>query len=388
MALATCCPHCHTTFRVVHDQLKLRSGMVRCGHCEQIFNGIEHLVRANSTLTTPAPPPATPAPSPAFEPPVPEQLIPESVPVPIQEPVSDAEAAFAHIDLFVDMALPPHEPSHEPSYEPSHEAIHEPPHEPSHPPASEIHYPAVSPPVVIPADRIEPRLDEPPTATEALPEFSSAEEDIDDDNNDDEDEDDQDDHSKKWGKGKKRRDNHAYEPNFVKAARRKQKYQRSLFILQSLACLLLSFGLVAQAAYAWRDLIAVRWPVSKPILSKACEFAKVLLPCMIELPTQISAISIELGELQALPNTNNHFTYTTSLRNHAAWAQGWPHIELVFLDTNERIIARRVFSAKDYLNTAAERENGFAAQTEQLVKLNFEILQLKAAGYRAEIFYP
>lgn len=44
MALATQCPHCQTIFKVAHDQLKLRSGLVRCGACKQIFNGIEHLV--------------------------------------------------------------------------------------------------------------------------------------------------------------------------------------------------------------------------------------------------------------------------------------------------------------------------------------------------------
>src|SRR4051812_32649719 len=45
MALATRCPHCNTTFRVVQDQLKLRAGLVRCGACKEIFNGIEHLLR-------------------------------------------------------------------------------------------------------------------------------------------------------------------------------------------------------------------------------------------------------------------------------------------------------------------------------------------------------
>ena len=44
MALATQCPHCHTTFRVAHDQLKLRAGLVRCGSCKEIFNGIDHLL--------------------------------------------------------------------------------------------------------------------------------------------------------------------------------------------------------------------------------------------------------------------------------------------------------------------------------------------------------
>ncbi len=44
MALATQCPHCYTSFRVANDQLKLHAGMVRCGSCQQTFNGIEHLL--------------------------------------------------------------------------------------------------------------------------------------------------------------------------------------------------------------------------------------------------------------------------------------------------------------------------------------------------------
>ncbi|WP_394779558.1 DUF3426 domain-containing protein [Undibacterium sp.] len=61
MALATQCPHCHTTFRVANDQLKLHAGIVRCGSCQQIFNGIEHLVAPGATPNVPATPSTTPA---------------------------------------------------------------------------------------------------------------------------------------------------------------------------------------------------------------------------------------------------------------------------------------------------------------------------------------
>jgi len=44
MALATRRPHCLTIFRVANDQLKLHAGLVRCGSCQQTFNGVEHLV--------------------------------------------------------------------------------------------------------------------------------------------------------------------------------------------------------------------------------------------------------------------------------------------------------------------------------------------------------
>ena len=44
MALATICPHCHTTFRVASDQLKLRGGIVRCGACHEVFDGNAALI--------------------------------------------------------------------------------------------------------------------------------------------------------------------------------------------------------------------------------------------------------------------------------------------------------------------------------------------------------
>ncbi|MEG1831707.1 MAG: zinc-ribbon domain-containing protein, partial [Burkholderiaceae bacterium] len=40
MALATRCPACHSVFRVVADQLKLRGGLVRCGQCHTVFDAI------------------------------------------------------------------------------------------------------------------------------------------------------------------------------------------------------------------------------------------------------------------------------------------------------------------------------------------------------------
>jgi predicted Zn finger-like uncharacterized protein len=56
MALATKCPHCNTVFRVAHDQLKLRGGIVRCGACNEVFDGNAAL------LEPPTPLPVTPLP--------------------------------------------------------------------------------------------------------------------------------------------------------------------------------------------------------------------------------------------------------------------------------------------------------------------------------------
>jgi predicted Zn finger-like uncharacterized protein len=43
--LVTTCRHCSARFRVTPEQLNLRQGQVRCGECEQVFNGFEALER-------------------------------------------------------------------------------------------------------------------------------------------------------------------------------------------------------------------------------------------------------------------------------------------------------------------------------------------------------
>jgi predicted Zn finger-like uncharacterized protein len=43
MPLETTCPHCDTRFQVAPDQLRQRGGLVRCGLCQRVFSGLEHL---------------------------------------------------------------------------------------------------------------------------------------------------------------------------------------------------------------------------------------------------------------------------------------------------------------------------------------------------------
>jgi predicted Zn finger-like uncharacterized protein len=67
--LATRCPNCTTIFRVTVDQLRLRGGMVRCGHCGAAFDANSALSQFDPALD-PSPDPASadaaadPAPAP------------------------------------------------------------------------------------------------------------------------------------------------------------------------------------------------------------------------------------------------------------------------------------------------------------------------------------
>lgn len=49
------CPECATTFRVAPEQLKARSGRVRCGQCKAVFNAFDALVETpHDHVTSPA----------------------------------------------------------------------------------------------------------------------------------------------------------------------------------------------------------------------------------------------------------------------------------------------------------------------------------------------
>lgn len=48
MSLATRCPHCNTLFKVTLGQLQLHEGQIRCGQCQRLFSGVEHLTSADS----------------------------------------------------------------------------------------------------------------------------------------------------------------------------------------------------------------------------------------------------------------------------------------------------------------------------------------------------
>lgn len=78
--MLTRCPACQTVFRLRAEQLRARHGEVRCGHCFNPFNALDHLIADES----PAVPALTPAsPSTATPPPVPASVAPATTdPVP------------------------------------------------------------------------------------------------------------------------------------------------------------------------------------------------------------------------------------------------------------------------------------------------------------------
>lgn len=52
--MLTRCPHCGTTFRALDSQLAARGGLVRCGKCAAVFDGVAHRVE-EGTAAEPSP---------------------------------------------------------------------------------------------------------------------------------------------------------------------------------------------------------------------------------------------------------------------------------------------------------------------------------------------
>jgi hypothetical protein len=168
----------------------------------------------------------------------------------------------------------------------------------------------------------------------------------------------------------------------MKRGRRLERAGRTRRIAMGIGSLLLLLALAAQGFIVFRNVLAARYPQTKPVLAAACG----VLGCRVELPGQIDTLSIETGELQSLGG--NTFSLTTLLRNQGGLAQAWPHIELALTDANDKPLLRRVFTPAEYLPQGVAVANGFAPRSEQPVKLYFELTQLKASGYHIAVFYP
>jgi predicted Zn finger-like uncharacterized protein len=416
MALATQCPHCQTVFRVAHDQLKLRGGIVRCGACNEIFDG-------NAALVEPALPPLplhspdTPldleldielAPAPVVHPdpadPVPVESEPDPAPVepePHPEPV-DTEPVDPD-----PVALP--EAETEP--EPDHVATDAPPPEtaadavpdevPAAPePREDRDFDLPSEHIVAvalddvhsfddtpPAPPLEPAATEDDTdnadasavrtadeaaAAELLtgaPEsaslaagsgFVASVDEVQEANEGDE----------------------ADEPEFIRQANRREHLGRNARVVMRWGTPLLVLLFLLQIGTTFRNPLAARYPALAPALSALCA----PFGCKVELPMQIDTLAIEQGELQTLSDTT--FSFATVLRNGSRTAQAWPHIELVLNDAADKPVLRRVFAPRDYLGNPADLKQGFRPRSEQAVKLYFELNRLKASGYHIAIFYP
>lgn len=446
MALATICPHCHTTFRVASDQLKLRGGIVRCGACNEVFDGSAALVDLDAVPAeppVPAPAPIAAAPLEApVELPIEQPIAPSVSPVdadigalPVLHSVVEAEAApdgaepvytldfdttleeapvapaavdapveapveaqieapiEAQIETPTETQVEEHLVALPPPDEDDDNLFGLPPPAPPPPPPPARPNPAAVDslaPLLTRAsaagvDRLEPPSQGPSTVMPAGQAKSA---------------------KRNAAAAARKRvtetraaetraaDTRAEtqpvvaaapppddEPEFVRSSRLREETGATRQRLMLAGAVVLALLLLAQGVWTFRNTMAARYPATRAVLGGACA----VLGCKVELPAQIDALAVETGELQSLDATT--FSFTTLLRNQGDLVQAWPHLELALTDTNDKTLVRRVFTPADYLPPGAAAR-GFAARSEQPIKLHFQLDQIKASGYHLAIFYP
>jgi len=154
-------------------------------------------------------------------------------------------------------------------------------------------------------------------------------------------------------------------------------------VLWALGACAAALVLAGQLVHAYRGELAAFAPGTRSWLAAACR----PLGCTIPLPQQAELIGIEASELAAERGAAGVLTLSGVLRNRATFAQAHPALELTLTDAQDRPLARRILSPKDYLGERAARETAFPAGGEASFRLHIDAAGLGASGYRIYLFY-
>jgi predicted Zn finger-like uncharacterized protein len=323
----TRCPACETHFRVTAEQLKARSGRVRCGECQHIFNALDSLIEEPMLMAAP---------------PVAEAAPPDVAPSLSDADEAPAAAPAAKVD---EIAVPPapalcvpsgtFEPIHALTQDEQRDISTSSPPEMEGPPAPEA-IDAAEPGGDAPATT-EPETVEPVTAEPEAPDWSET---------------------------------------FPEPPPPPRRWPWAIGSLVALATL----GL--QAALAFRVELAILSPETKPALIALCDIAD----CEVGLPAKVGLVGIEASDLH--PDTEGRLSLTATLKNRAPFAQQYPHLELTLTDTADKAIARKVLAPADYLPPKTTFANGMPPNADIMVAIGVDPGEMAASGYRLYLFYP
>ena len=361
--MLTRCPACATHFRVTPEQLKARSGRVRCGECQQVFNALDTLIEEPALVMAPVARPSVHA-----------QNIAASTADALAEAAAGPETLADEIaappatimDAPVEIAAEPL--PLQPRIEES--AIADRDQAPTMEPAGSVELPDAGPEVAAPGPG-----DEVPTESEvaadeatneapvepvaetgsATPEQSTAD--------------------TATGADAEPVEWSETFPEPLPAPRRWP------WLLGSLVALV-AIGL--QCAMAFRVELAVLWPEGKPALVALCDIAG----CEVGLPAKVGLVGIEASDLHPDAAQPGRLILTATLKNRAPFAQQFPHLELTLTDTADKAVARKVLTPADYLPAKSSVADGMPSSADFSVSVGVDARDMAASGYRLYLFYP
>ncbi|WP_288843687.1 DUF3426 domain-containing protein [uncultured Deefgea sp.] len=151
----------------------------------------------------------------------------------------------------------------------------------------------------------------------------------------------------------------------------------------ALASFLALMILVLQLLYQFRLELSQDFPILRPKYLALC--AK--LDCTMPLPQKAQLLRSEYSELSFIPNNPRLIQLNATLRNLAPFAQALPKLELTLTDDNERVIVRKVFTAKQYLVQNERQQDRIEANEEIPAFLQLDLGELHSTGYSLFWFY-
>ena len=140
-----------------------------------------------------------------------------------------------------------------------------------------------------------------------------------------------------------------------------------------------------QGAFHFRDVLAARWPETRPGLETLCGMAG----CEINPLMQDDAVVMESQKLSkpppspAWPSGSEIYRLTLVLHNKADYAVAAPHVELTLKDAGESLLSRRVLALSEFGYQAATLPANGNVELQLLFASTSQVI-----NYDVGVFYP
>jgi predicted Zn finger-like uncharacterized protein len=324
----TRCPHCSAKFRVRPEQVKLHAGLVRCGACRGIFDAVEHLI---------------------------EGTLPSVDPIDDHGEVTPPQTIVQGMPAMTQAA---EAPARREGAAPQRREV-------STPDARDA--PQVG--AIAPQWKASAGAESKITQGHTAPITSAGGESIEIRNVD---------------VGERQSD--PTQPAAMDSYRWRPQPQvnsPAMRWVYALLCLIGVLGLAAQAAYFFRDEIAIRVPQMAPSLATACTY----LDCRLQPPKRGESLGFVGTDLAADPAHKGLLIFTATLRNSGATAVAYPHLVLSLDGLGGEMVVRRVFTPAEFAPATASLVRGLEAGAEIEVKLYLDASQTNVLGFKVDHAY-
>ena len=170
------------------------------------------------------------------------------------------------------------------------------------------------------------------------------------------------------------------DPRFLREARSGARWRKPwVRAVLSVALLGLIVAAAGQVAWPMRDMLAARWPVTRPAWDWLCEQAD----CRIEAPRAIASLALD-GSSLTRTDTEHVLLFSADLHNRADHEVRVPSFDVTFMDLNGEIVARKVLTPEQI----GIHQDALPPEGELHVHARLQVGTLPASGFQADLFYP